>query len=180
MSISMASRAEVPLLVAFADLTGYAVQCQRVDDDALAAVMDGYYQLVAACVAAAGGRTVKFMGDAALVVFDEAQVDAGVGALLDLKEKADHYFGAAGWDCRVHVKAHFGHVIAGPYGPAGDERFDVLGRNVNTAAMLDATGVSLSTEAFRRLSPDMRRRFKKHTWPVTYIRIEDPHRFRRR
>jgi hypothetical protein len=46
--------------------------------------------------------------------------------------------------------------------------------------MLDSTGVALSVEAFRKLSPDMRRRFKKHTPPITYIRTEDPHRFRPR
>ena len=80
------------------------------------------------------------------------------------------------WECRLNVKAHFGTVIAGPY--AG--RFDVLGKNVNAAAMLDSPGVALSVDAFRKLSPERRKRFKKHTAPVTYIRLEDPHRLRRR
>jgi class 3 adenylate cyclase len=173
-------RAEVPLLVAFIDLTGFAAQSARIGDEELAAVTDGYYQLVAQRVSAAGGRTVKFIGDAALVVFGDDHVDAGVDALLDIKAEGDRYFETAGWECRLTVKAHFGGVIAGPYGARGEERFDVLGKNVNTAAMLDSTGVALSAEAFRKLSPAMRRRFKKHTWPVTYIRVEDPHRFRRR
>jgi hypothetical protein len=38
----------------------------------------------------------------------------------------------------------------------------------------------LTVEAFRKLSPPMRKRFKKHTPTVTYIRTEDPHRFRSR
>jgi hypothetical protein len=46
--------------------------------------------------------------------------------------------------------------------------------------MLDATGVALSAEAFRQLGPELRKRFKKHTPTITYIRTEDPHRFRRR
>jgi hypothetical protein len=37
----------------------------------------------------------------------------------------------------------------------------------------DATGVTLSVAAFRKLGPALRRRFKKHTAPVTYIRLED-------
>jgi hypothetical protein len=49
---------------------------------------------------------------------------------------------------------------------------------VNTTALLDSSGVTLSVAAFRKLSPPLRRRFKKHTPPVTYIRAEDPRRFR--
>lgn len=56
----------------------------------------------------------------------------------------------------------------------------MLGRSVNAAALLDSTGVALSVEAFRKLGPELRKRFKKHTPTITYIRAEDPHRFRRR
>jgi hypothetical protein len=59
-------------------------------------------------------------------------------------------------------------------------RAEVLGKEVNATAMLDSMGVALSVEAFRRLDPEARKRFKKHTPPVTYIRTGDPHRFRQR
>jgi adenylate cyclase len=180
MSHEPGERAAVPLLVAFLDLSGFAMQATRVTDDELASVMDGWYERLAERVGAAGGRTVKFIGDAALVVFPAARADDGVAALLALKDEADAHFSAAGWPCRANVKAHVGECIAGGYGARGDKRFDVLGKAVNTAAMLDSNGVALSAEAFRALSPAMRQRFKKHTWPVTYIRVEDPHRFRRR
>jgi hypothetical protein len=62
---------------------------------------------------------------------------------------------------------------------AGDKHHDVIGKTVNPAAMLDSTGVTLSVTAFRKLGPALRRRFKKHTPPVTYIRAEDPRRLRR-
>jgi class 3 adenylate cyclase len=84
------------------------------------------------------------------------------------------------WECRLAAKAHFGPAIAGPFGLTDDKRYDVLGKTVNTAAMLDSTGVTLSVPAFRKLSPALRRRFKKHTSPVIYIRNEDPRRFRTR
>ena len=67
----------------------------------------------------------------------------------------------------------FGTVVAGPFGRDGDKRYDVIGKTVNVAATLDATGVALSVAAFRKLGPALRRRFKKHTPPVTYIRLED-------
>jgi adenylate cyclase len=173
-------RHEVSLLVAFVDLAGFALQSTRVADDEIAEVIDGYYRLVAEHVTGAGGRVVKFMGDGALVVFDAGDADRGIDALLELKLALDRYLADRGWDCRATIKAHVGSVIAGPYGPPGDTRFDVIGKAVNTAAMLDASGVALSTEAFRTLSPALRKRFKKHTWPITYIRVEDPHKFRRR
>jgi adenylate cyclase len=173
-------RVEVSLLIVFVDLTGFALQSTRVADDDLAAVVDGYYRLVAEHVGAAGGRVVKYIGDGALLVFDAGDTDRGVTALLDGKLAIDRYFEGHGWPCRLTVKAHTGTAIAGPYGPPGDLRFDVIGKAVNTAAMLDASGVSLSVEAFRKLAPATRQRFKKHTWPVTYIRAEDPHKFRRR
>jgi hypothetical protein len=64
------------------------------------------------------------------------------------------------------------------FGGGATERFDVLGQQVNTAATLTRPGVTLSTEAFRKLGPEARRRFKKHTAPITYIRQDDPHRLR--
>jgi hypothetical protein len=45
---------------------------------------------------------------------------------------------------------------------------------VVTAFRLQAKTVSLSAEAFRALSPELRRSFKKHTPPVVYIPASDP------
>jgi adenylate cyclase len=173
-------RRELPLLIAFADLTRFAAQSLAVDDQQLADTVDALYHRVAAHVEGAGGRVVKFVGDGALVVFDAARVDAGVDAMLALKGDVDEWLTSIGWECRMMIKIHFGTAIAGPYGAADTRRFDVIGKAVNTTAMLDSTGVALSTEAFRKLGPELRKRFKKHTPPITYIRVEDPHRFRRR
>lgn len=178
--LDLTTRTELPLLIAFADLTRYAAQSSRVSEAELADTMDTFYERVATRTTTAGGKVVKFIGDAALLVFPEESLDAGVQMLLDLKDDVDSWFAQLGWECRLVVKAHFGPVIAGPFGPPGDKRFDVLGKSVNAAAMLDSTGVALSSEAFQRLSPELRQRFKQHTPKITYIRIEDPERFRQR
>ena len=167
------TRFETPLLVAFVDLSRFAVQSQRVDDVEIADTLDAFYEQVGASVQAAGGRVIKYLGDAALVVFDEGHVDRGVGALLALKESVDRSMAERGWECRLVVKAHFGPVVAGPFGLPGAKHQDVIGRTVNLAATLPATGVTLSVAAFRKLSPELRGRFKKHTPPITYIRLED-------
>ena len=168
------------LLVAFADLTRYAVQIDRLDDLDVAAIMADYYELVGRSVRAAGGRIVKFMGDAAVVVFPSAKAGDGVLALLDLKTAVDRFMDQRGWECKLTVRAHYGTVAAGLFGAGVDERYDVLGKAVNVAARLESSGVALSVEAFRQLNPATRQRFKRHTLPITYIRLEDSHRSPRR
>ncbi len=51
-----ATRAEVPLLVTFVDLTRFFTQSQRVSDLDLADTLDAFYELVAEAVEGAGGR----------------------------------------------------------------------------------------------------------------------------
>ena len=177
---SSATREERVLLIAFVDLTGFALQCSRIADREVADTVDALYQRVGAAVTGAGGEVVKFIGDAALMVFTEDDVDRAVTALLALKDEVDGWLAGRGWPCHLQVKAHVGTVIAGPFGGAGDQRFDVIGKNVNLAAMLESTGVALSAEAFARLGPATAARFKAHSGPVTYGRVEDLPRFRRR
>jgi class 3 adenylate cyclase len=162
----------VPLLIAFADLTHYGAESSRLDDRRLAEIMDEFYERVSARIEAGGGTVVKFLGDAALVVFPEERVDHGIAALLELKREIDAFFEDLGWPSRLLVKAHFGTVVAGPFGAARDKRFDLVGRNVNIAATLDTRSFALSVEAFRQLAPETRKRFKKHTPPITYIPVE--------
>ena len=109
----------------------------------LAETIDAYYEHVGAAVRTGGGRVVKFEGDAALIVFPATAVDRGVEALLALKDSVDDLMARRGWECRLIAKVHFGTV-------------DVIGKAVNVAALLDATGVTLSVEAFRKLGPDVR------------------------
>ena len=133
-------RSETPLLVVFVDLTRFGAQSQRVDDVELADALDAYYEQVGAAVQEAGGRVVKFVGDGAVIVFAEDRVDRGVEMLLALKDAVDRSMAQRGWECRLIAKAHFGTAIAGPFGLAGDKHHDVIGKTVNTAAMLDADG----------------------------------------
>jgi class 3 adenylate cyclase len=67
-------------------------------------------------VSAAGGRVVKFMGDAFLAVWPETGAGDGVESLPALKRDIDAWWAARGWDSRVVPKAHFGHAVAGPFG----------------------------------------------------------------
>lgn len=169
-------RAEQRLLISFVDLTRFTAETRRRPNQEIASEMDAMYRRIGAAIGAAGGRVVKFIGDASLIVFAEDAVDRGVSSLLALKEELDGHFLAIGWECRAAVKIHVGTAVSGPYGLAGT--FDVLGNDVNTCASLHSPGVALTVEAFRKLGPELRQRFKKHTPPVCYIRSEDPRPFR--
>ena len=166
------ARTETALLIVFADLTRFMVNSRSTPAGALAELLDGYYRHAEDLVATAGGRIVKFMGDAFFAVWPEERAGAGAAALPALKRDIDAWWAAHGWDSRVVVKAHFGRAVAGPFGRG--EHFDVIGTEVNVAATLPARTVSLSAEAFRRLENGDRRAYKKHTAPVVYIPVDDP------
>ena len=165
---------EAQLLIAFWNFSRYTAQADRLDDVAAARVMAEFYELVGSRVTAAGGRVVKFIGDGGLAVFPPARAEAGVLALLDLTDAADGFMAGHGWECRLTVKIHFGTVVEGEYGAGADRRYDILGKAVNVGARLQGSGVVLSEEAFERLGPEARRRFKKQELPPTYIRLTDP------
>ena len=112
-------RSETSLFITFIDLARFFAQSQHVDDAEIADTLDAYYERIAAAVDEAGGTLVKFIGDAALVVFPEDATDRGVQMLLDLKRSIDVFRADRGWECRFTAKAHVGLVIAGPFGAAG-------------------------------------------------------------
>jgi adenylate cyclase len=169
-----AKRVSTPLLIVFMDFTRFTAEAQRVEDAEMAEIINESYQHIGEAIEGSGGTVVKFIGDATLAVYAPENADAGVRAALALKPAMDGFMKERGLDCRLAVKIHCGEVIAGPFGPTGHERFDVIGRAVNTAAKLPEVGVTLTAEAFRCCSPELRKEFKKHTPPITYIRVDDP------
>jgi len=167
---------ELHLLVAFFDLTRFAPYAQGRENVELFNTLADYYVFVGDIVENSGGKVVKFIGDAGLVVYTEDRAESGVLALAELKRAGDAWLEAHGSPCRHVVKVHFGPVTCGLVGTRTDQRFDVLGTAVNTAATLRSNGFAMSAQAFRKLGKETRRLFKKHTPAITYIPVEEPHR----
>ncbi len=163
-------------LVACSDLTGYAKHAAKKSEEEIFQLLSDYYELVGDVIAPAQGKVIKFMGDAALILFPEEHSDIGVQALLQLQSQGDAFLAERGVACRHHIRVHFGSMCAGPLGTRDDKRVDILGSTVNTMFMLKSTGFAMTPEAFRKLAPNTRKLFKKHTPPVAYIPIEQPHR----
>ena len=164
-------RAEAELVIVFVDLTLFEKQGQKVSARELADTIDRYYERVAIEVQNAGGRLVKFIGDAALIVFEAPDADRAVAMLLSLKPGIDELMKKAGWQCRLTAKAHLGAVVEGEFGARDDKRFDVIGANVNAAARLRSTGVTISRQLYEALSEDVRARFRERD--SVFVRSDD-------
>jgi class 3 adenylate cyclase len=156
-------------LIVFLDLTNFQLQSERIDDAEIAETIDGHYRRVTRAIQAAGGRVIKFIGDATMAVFPEQVVDGAVRAIFDIRAVEDLALGQQGWNCRLHAKAHFGEVVGGVFGVDDDKRFDIFGKAVNRTAKLTTTGFTVSAEAYARLSPELQRRFKHQSATQTYV-----------
>ena len=150
---------EVSLVIIFIDLTRFEVQGQLVPLGELASTVDAYYELVGEAVAKAEGTLVKYIGDAALIVFSSDHANEAVEMLRRLKTSVDELMAKGDWECRFTAKAHLGPVIAGPFGAANAKQFDVIGATVNAAARLKTTGITVSREVFERLGDELKARF---------------------
>ncbi|HWA27354.1 MAG TPA: adenylate/guanylate cyclase domain-containing protein [Lacunisphaera sp.] len=134
-------------VVAFADLSGYhRVICSRLSPEETFAFLGEYYATVQRALEGSAGKIVKFIGDAALIVFPAADAKPAVAALHNLKAAVDAFLAQSGHDSRLRVKAHVGQVAAGPIGSGELERFDVCGLAVNQAALLADEEWNLSAE----------------------------------
>jgi adenylate cyclase len=166
---NLAGPVETELLVAFSDLTLFSRTVQTMSERDLFETMADYFAFVGDHVGASGGILVKCIGDAALIVFPKERVEAGVKALVSLKAEGDRRLADQGLPCRHVIKAHFGPVTCGQVGARGDERFDLYGKTVNTAAMLRSPGLAITDAVYAQLGAETREIFEKHAPPAMWV-----------
>jgi len=154
--------------VAFFDLSRIGEWASSEQDEVVASFFQEFYALAAQQIEPAGGRIVKFMGDAGLAVFPENSAEDVIFALCAFAREARQRARECGIDTHLNVNVHVGPVLSGRFGPPGAERFDVIGKTVNVAARLGRRGVTLSAQAFRCLGPESRAHFRKIMQPITY------------
>jgi len=140
------SPTERTLLVAFTDVTGFAREFQNRTNREMFDLMAQFYELIGNEVKASGGKVIKFIGDAALLVYPEENAKRGVEALRQLRATANKWLKTQGLTGELRVRAHLGPVICGLLGTASDKRFDVMGETVNVTALLHCNGFTLSPE----------------------------------
>ena len=110
---------------------GSTKACAAHGDAAFFATLQAYYGLGGEAARKAGGRFIKAMGDAMLLTFLPEPAAPAVAALRELHERGTALWRAFDERCRVQVKGRLGTVLAGPLGPPGEERYDVIGDALN-------------------------------------------------
>jgi class 3 adenylate cyclase len=165
--LAVSGPVQVNVLVAMCDCSRFMQTSRGRTSAQLFADLNDLYFMTEDLVSAAGGTVIKFMGDAALIVFPEELADQGIMALRELKASADTMMKSRPLGSSLMVNAHFGEVTMGPMGREG--RLDVIGETVHIAATLRSRGFALSQQAFRCLGQEHRQLFKRFTPPMLYI-----------
>lgn len=134
----------------FCDLRGFTALSERLDDEPMIALLNGYLDAVGEAVAAHDGEILKIIGDAALAVFPFARQDAELYC-AEAREAADRAVEAArhalrnvealtapdDTPLRAGVGVHLGRVGYGNIGAAERLDFTVVGPAVNLASRIE-------------------------------------------
>jgi class 3 adenylate cyclase len=157
--------------VLFADLSGYTAAVERMDPEAVKALLDRTLRRLGQEIERYGGAIDKFIGDNVMGVFGapvsheddpERAVRAGLAMQAAMDEVNGEINDRYGVDFSLRVGINSGEVMAGAVG----DRYTVLGDVVNVAARLQAAGRPGSVtvgEATHRATREA----------VTYERLED-------
>jgi class 3 adenylate cyclase len=161
----------IQALVACSDLSGYAKLYRKFSEEEIFCFLSDYYEFLGEVIAPAGGKVIKFMGDATLMIFPEEKSDEGVKSLLALQSQGDLFLSNRGMTSRHDIRMHLGPILIGELGVGSEKRLDIMGSAVNTVFLLKSSGFTMTTDVFRSLAPETRKLFKKHTPPITYIPV---------
>ncbi len=142
----LSSPVELRLIVATADIAGFARAAQTKTDRETFDLLDEFYEIVDAVVKKADGQVIKFMGDAALMIFPIERPPGAIRALRSLRRETKNCLARFSPDCYLFVKAHVGTAVCGMIGTAAEKRFDVIGKTVNELFKMKSREFVLSSE----------------------------------
>jgi len=140
-------------IVWVSDLRGFTALADRLEGEAMTAVLNAYFEILVGAILEAGGDVLKFIGDGLLAVFPVdgfADARAAAAAALSAAEVALDRLdrlnadpaalpGIEGWrPLRTGIALHQGDVFFGNVGAPERLDFTVIGRAVNMAARLEA------------------------------------------
>ncbi len=146
---------QIHAVIWYCDLRGFTELSESAPLDEVIALLNDYFDRMAAPVVAGGGEILKFIGDAMLAIFPCA---ATAGALCDACDAAitaaeDAITGLAALNAAraaqgkapVHcgIAVHVGEVMYGNIGAAGRLDFTVIGPAVNLVTRLGHLGAEL-------------------------------------
>ena len=121
------------MAVLFVDIRGFTARAEKMTPSDLSAFLARYRACISSAADATGGIVDKFVGDGAMVVFDDAHRDAGTCSVA-----FSHDLLAQFTEAPLGIGIHLGEVFAGVVGGEGRLEYTVLGDTVNVAARLES------------------------------------------
>jgi class 3 adenylate cyclase len=107
------SPTECHMVIAVADIARTTQIAQAMSNREMFEMLSEFYELVSGIVEGVGGKVVKFMGDAALVVFPGNAPGQAIARLRRLKTEGEDWLGRYSSDPQIYLKAHIGSVVCG-------------------------------------------------------------------
>lgn len=137
-------RQHLDAAILLADLRGFTVLSERLDEADLFSALDRYFEAVVEAVRDARGDVLKFMGDGILAIFPvsaagtrAAACRAALRAVADADERLDGATAADGSPLAFVATLHVGQVSYGNIGSPERLDFTVLGPAVNLVSRLE-------------------------------------------
>lgn len=153
------------IAVLFVDLRGFTTLSESLEPEQVVDILNSYLSLVANAVAKNGGTLDKFIGDAAMAVFNspadiEDYVFRAICTAWDIRDSASgldqKYKGKYGKSVTFGIGVHCGEAVIGNIGCASRMDYTAIGDTVNTASRLE--GIAASGQIL--ISSEVRERIK--------------------
>ncbi|MDJ0937729.1 MAG: adenylate/guanylate cyclase domain-containing protein [Kiloniellales bacterium] len=139
---------EINAVLWYCDLRDFTVMSERLPRDELIALLNDYFEQMAAPVEAYGGEILKFIGDAILAIFPITDgmspqkacctaIDAALEALQGLDRLNETRRDEGQTPLRCGIALHKGDVMYGNIGAPGRLDFTVIGPAVNLVTRIE-------------------------------------------
>jgi adenylate cyclase len=140
--------ARIEATIAFVDVRGFTRLSSELAVDRVVELLNASFEVVDRHAQIAGGEILKFMGDAALIVFPHDAADVApcfdiLEAMAAMADEVHERTESLGRPIRVGVGLHAGQVMYGNVGANGRHDFTVLGPAVNLASRLETLSKQL-------------------------------------
>jgi adenylate cyclase len=185
----------LPVTVLFSDIRGFTSTSERLDAQALVALLNEYFAEMVEIVMDHGGVVDKYIGDAIMVIFgapvprDDDALRA-VRAAIEMRRalaRLNERLGDRGLaPIRTGIGIHSGDVVAGNIGCERRMEYTVIGDAVNLASRLEGctkdvgADVVISEATYRLVRDEIDARFlqtitvKGREQPVAVYAVPDP------
>jgi adenylate cyclase len=149
-AIKRGDRRRIEAAILFSDLRGFTALSERLEEAALFAALDCYFEAVVEAVRAERGDVLKFLGDGVLAIFPveiagsaAAACAAALRAIGQIEARLAEAPPAGGAPLAFTATLHVGDVVYGNIGSPDRLDFTVLGPAVNLVSRLEGLAKEL-------------------------------------